>query len=859
MAFRADRVSFDAVAALQESLGCPEPLAWVLVRRGLVTPEAAREFLASDGPLDDPEEIPGISEAADRLAVALKRGERVVIHGDYDCDGISSTAILFEALEARGGNVGAFLPSRFTDGYGVSVATVERLSDDGCQLLVCVDCGTTAVEALTRARDLGMDAIVCDHHLAGGLRPPAILANPALGRGSEALPAAAGVTFKLVQALARRVDHGLLAPPPETALDLVALATVADAVPLIGENRRLVARGLAILREGERPGIAALCRAAGVSIAGASARTLGFTIAPAINAAGRLSHPDRALKLLLSRDLREVEPIAVELWSLNSERRSIERDITAQAIAMIEESEKTSSPAALVVVGQNWHEGVVGIVASRLVERFGRPALVLAEVDGEVAKGSGRSLPGVDLHALVAGASGRLTRWGGHQGAVGVQLAARDVAGFAEELAAVAEPVRAAIERARVRVVDAVVGVRELGLDVAEALETLAPFGRGNPDIALLVPGCQVEQTATVGDGHRVLRLRGSGAHARAICFAGRGRAVIEAGRPHDAIVRLGVGRWQDTVAPDVVVEELGPVEVGGEPLRGACAPACTIECPARIRLPRTPAALGRGEDDGSVARIRDRRGEGSVVPIVAALAGADGGVVMVVSDVARRRRALEEILEPSRFGVEAVLLVGARCDRAEAEARRALARGGPVLAMMEYGILADFEIPTGAHVVLVDPPTSPREWRAAEVRALGSWLHLTWGPAEADVARSALHERLDLRPAATVVWRALQGARERPWGDDLDGDLLGTEGVMRHPEAVSEAIAALAELGLVSSGGSIARIPSASARPLAESARAKASAKALEAGERFIASCGVRSGDPLPGSSGVGRGIVSV
>ena len=308
MSWRAARVGFAQVAALEEALGLPEPVAWTLVRRGLGDPAAAREFLAADGPLAPPEDLAGIGEAADRLARAVRGGERIAVHGDYDCDGVSSTAVLVSALRGRGGRVEPFLPSRFTEGYGVAESTVERLAGGGARLLVCVNCGTSAVEALTRAVELGMEPIVLDHHLAGGRRPPGILANPALGRPAEDLPAAVGVVHMLVRALAARFDDGALAPDPDDGIDLVALATVADAVPLTGDNRRRVARGLRAIRERPRPGIAALCAAAEIEPRTVGARTLGFTLAPCINAAGRLAHADRALELLLAPDRETRRP-----------------------------------------------------------------------------------------------------------------------------------------------------------------------------------------------------------------------------------------------------------------------------------------------------------------------------------------------------------------------------------------------------------------------------------------------------------------------------------------------------------------------------------------------------------------------
>ncbi|MEW6583847.1 MAG: single-stranded-DNA-specific exonuclease RecJ, partial [Actinomycetota bacterium] len=600
MAWRAGRVRFADVARLQEALDCPEPLAWALVRRGLGDPADARAFLAASDPatpLSDPEALPGIAEAADRLALAVRRGEKIAVHGDYDCDGITSTAVLVQALRARGADVRPFLPSRFTDGYGVSAATVEMLAGEGCRVLVCVDCGTTAVDPLTRAVELGMDPVVCDHHLAAGARPPGILANPALGRGTEDLPAAAGVVLKLTRALAARFDGDRLAPDALDGIDLVALATVADAVPLVGENRVLVARGLAAMRTAPRPGIAALCRAAGVASRALDARHLGFTLAPCLNAAGRMAHPERGLDLCLAGTAQEADALAAELWGMNLERRDVERRIVDEAVAMIDASPpEVRDASALVLAGDGWHEGVVGIVASRIVERYSRPAVILTR-DGERAKGSGRSLPGVDLHALVAAASQRLVRWGGHQGAVGLELRSADIEEFRRALGTAADGVRGAIERARVRAVDAVAAVSDLSLKLAEGIDALAPFGRGNPEVRLAVPGCAVVRTNRVGDDgrHLEVRIQGHGAHARSIGFGmGPRQAEIDGDARHDAVVRLGVERYQELVSPRVTLEALEPL-AARPPVRGMCAQACDAACPQRAVLDAaaldTPAA----------------------------------------------------------------------------------------------------------------------------------------------------------------------------------------------------------------------------------------------------------------------------
>ncbi len=843
MSWRAARVAFADVAALQEALEVPEPVAWVLARRGLTDPAVAREFMRSDGPLAPPEDLPGIAEAADRLARAVQGGERIAVHGDYDCDGICSTAILVAALRGRGADVVPFLPSRFAEGYGVAVPTVEALAARGARVLVCVDCGTSAVEALTRAVDLGMEPIVADHHLAGGHRPPGILANPALGRPPEDLPAAAGVVHMLVRALAGRLDRGGLAPDPDEGLDLVALATVADAVPLVGDNRRRVAQGLRAMRERPRPGIAALCAAASLEPRVVSARSLGFTLAPCINAAGRMGHPDRALELLLAPDAATADPIGRELWELNSERREVERDIVEQAIAMVEaEPDEIRAAGIVVAAGDGWHEGVVGIVASRLVERFERPAIVLSRT-GEVAKGSGRSLPGVDLHALVGAASGGLTRWGGHPGAVGLELPAAAVAAFREELTLAAEGARAAIARARVRIVDAVVGGRDLTLETAEALDALAPFGRGNPAVRLVMPGAEVASPSAVGQGrHLQVRLRSGGVHARAIGFRMGERArSVDVERRHDAILGLEIERWQGLVSPRVQVEALEALDAR-PPLPGQCAQACDAACPQRLPLAGLRALVAAEPDEPlppsapPPAGVRDRRDQGASLAVLAALAGADRGVVAVVCDVARRRAALEGALEPGRLGVEVAVLGGARCDPGALALRLAQARGVPALAMVEYGRLPDVELPGDVHVALVDPPSSPADNAWAVHHAAGRWLHLVWGEAETALAREAAEDEWALRPAVTALWLALRDGAHHPWGEDLERLLLGDGPISRSPRVAARALAVLAEVGLVDMDDDGVRAASDPARrDLESSPRFRACRDRLEAVRAYL------------------------
>ena len=822
--WRASRVAYSDVRHLEQALGCSEPMAWILVRRGLADPEAARAFLSADGELADPLAIDGVEDAAARLAQAIASGESVAIHGDYDCDGVCSTAILAQALRSRGATVTTFLPSRFTDGYGVSEATVERLADDGARLLVCVDCGTSSVEALTRATELGMDVMVLDHHLAAGARPPGIIVNPALGRGMDAMPAAAGVVFDVVRVLARG-DEGLLAGDPEEGVDLAGLATVADSMPLIEGNRRLVHRALQSIRRGERPGIVALLAAAGQGYRGIGPRGLSFTLAPAINAAGRLSEASRALDLMIETDPARAREMAEELWDLNARRREVERQVTAEAIATVEAS---GDPKGVVVVaGEGWHEGVVGIVASRVVERFGCPAIVLS-TDGDTAKGSGRSLPGLDLHAIVADASEPLTRWGGHSGAVGVSLATRDIPMFREMMEAAARGRSADLDRARTREVEAVVAAADLTLPNAEELEALAPFGRGNPEPRIVLPGCAVSGVSRVGEGkHLKARLSASGVGVPAIGFSmgRRAPAITEAGEDarYDAVARLEVERWQDTMGPRVSLDDLAALPAG-PPVGGACNDACDAACDLRVPAAAIGDMVGRpfGPEAPVQAveapiEVRDRRGEGRALSLMCALAGADRGVVGVVADVPRRRAALSDVLFPGRLGVDVAVLGGDRCDAEAVRGRLALARGGPVLALLDYAALADVPLPPDVHLVAIDPPMSHAQADWLRAAAAGRVAHLAWGADEAHIALQVALADLAVRDTARAIWPGLKSHPEGiPWGSECDLVLAGDGIVTRSPRALAIALAALVDAGLITvDARGIALVPDAPAANL--------------------------------------------
>src|SRR5436305_4753972 len=422
---RVDPCDVGAVLALEREIGVGHVLAQVLVRRGFGDPAAARAWLAADE-RHEPSAFDGIDDACDLILLHVDAGNRITIHGDYDVDGVTSTAILVGVLRRLGAEVDWFLPSRAEDGYGLSLATVERLAARGTRLLVTADCAITAVDEVAAARAAGLDVVVTDHHAprADGRLPDAPIVHPALCGYPCPDLCAAGVAFKLVQAL----DAAAAQDPAraEEDLDLVALATVADCVPLRGENRRLVRAGLRALAHTAKPGLRALMRIAQADPSGLDAHTIGFRLAPRINAAGRLHRADAGPDLILTEDEARAAVVAEELDRANAERRDVETRILFGAEALLAAD---GERPAHVLAGEDWHPGVIGIVASRLAERHHRP-MVLIALDGDAGTGSGRSIPGFDLLAGLTAGAPHLRRYGGHRAAAGLEIARAELDAF---------------------------------------------------------------------------------------------------------------------------------------------------------------------------------------------------------------------------------------------------------------------------------------------------------------------------------------------------------------------------------------------------------------------------------------------
>jgi single-stranded-DNA-specific exonuclease len=567
------------VERLRRELGLSGVLAQVLVRRGMADPVDARAFLAADEE-HPPEAFSAIGEAVAVMLGHVARGTRITIHGDYDVDGICSTAVLVRTLRGLGADVDSYLPDRAGDGYGLNVETVRRLAARGTQLLVTVDCAITAVEEVAEARTLGMDVVVSDHHAprADGGLPLAPIVHPRLcGYPCPELCATA-VAYKLaqallmaaargeaaarsegVQALGARAREMLARRTLEQDLDLVALATIADVVELRGENRTLVRRGLRALASTAKPGLRALMAVARVDPAKLDERSVAFALAPRLNAAGRLYRADAGLELILTEDPLRAAQIADELDSANRERREVEMRIRFQAEAQMAE---LGERAAYVLAHEDWHPGVIGIVASRLVERSGRPVVLIA-LDGDTGKASGRSVEAFDLLAGLSACCEHLLRYGGHRAAAGLEIERARVADFADALCAHAERVLDPQDLVAVERVDAIVGGDELGMTLAEELRAVAPLGRGNRPVSLMVADATFTDVRPMGEGkHARFTVESHGARARAVAFGCGGRLPsTDDGEELQATFTLEVNEWNGVSEPRLVLRETQVLE----------------------------------------------------------------------------------------------------------------------------------------------------------------------------------------------------------------------------------------------------------------------------------------------------------
>lgn len=523
------------------------PLAALLVQRGHGTPEAARRFLRPElASLSDPFVLSGLAEAVEVIADTAASGGAILVHGDYDVDGQCATALLVRTLRAGGITAHGFVPNRLRDGYDFGPAGLREAQRLGVQLILTCDCGITAVDAVAASRAAGFRVVVTDHHLPSTVLPSAdaVIDPQQPGDTSDlGMLSGTGIAFKLAQALAPRL--GLPANFCWHLLDLVALATIADVVPLVGENRILVKHGLRLLGCSRWPGVRALLHAAGVDPSEVRAGQVGYTLAPRLNAAGRIADAGLGLQLLLSDDESECQQIAAQLEHLNRERQAIDQRILDEALATVERDyADPETHRAIVLASEGWHPGVVGIVASRVVERFGRPTFLIA-LEGDLGKGSGRSVESFDLHAALHACAASLERFGGHRMAAGLTIRREMLAQFREQFNAVALEQLPLADLGPEQRVD----LELQPTDVSDELERwgrhLEPCGMGNPAPVFGVRQVRLDGMRTVGTNHLKATFLAGGRSLDAIAFNWADRVGQLGSAAVDVAFRLERNEWQ--------------------------------------------------------------------------------------------------------------------------------------------------------------------------------------------------------------------------------------------------------------------------------------------------------------------------
>lgn len=526
----------------------PPLIRHLLYHRGVRSEdEAARFLFLEPHPEHAPNLLPGMEQAVERLSTAIRDSEGIAVFGDFDVDGVTAAALLTEALGELGARVVTYIPNRFSEGYGLNVGAITTLRERGASLLLAADCGTSSIEEVEHARRLGMDVIILDHHTVPPALPPAVaLVNPKLlpAAGQESPLgelASVGVTYEAMAALYQALAR---AWHPQRFLDLVAIGTVADLAPLVGENRYLVKEGLAAIAGGNRLGLSALITAAGLQPECVDSEAIAYTLSPRLNAAGRLAHADLSLRLLLTQDEAEAGEVAHELNALNRERQRQ----TAQALATAAElltAEDAQAPL-IFIDHPDISEGIVGLVASKLVDERYRPAIVCQSGESE-SRGSCRSIPEFDIVDALRRQAHLLVRYGGHPRAAGFTVANANLPALKKALLEQAARVLAAKELSPALTIDAELPLGRLRGEDIRWLQCFQPYGQGNPEPTFLSRGVSVAETRLLGnDGqHLRLKLKDGAVTWPAIAF-GMGERAVEAGQRVDVVYSLASERWGD-------------------------------------------------------------------------------------------------------------------------------------------------------------------------------------------------------------------------------------------------------------------------------------------------------------------------
>ena len=570
------------------SAGYSPLTAMVLAARGLKNGTDATNYLGCSCAMPDPFLMTDMDLAAGRVGLAMARGEKIAVFGDYDVDGITATCLLSDFLRRHGADVISYIPGRMEEGYGLNPMAIRQLHGEGVKLIITVDCGITAISEATMCKELGIDLVITDHHECKDTLPNAIAVvdphRPDGGYPHKTL-SGVGVAFKLAAALCGSQDEVL-----EEYADMVCLGTVADVMPLQGENRVFVSRGLKSLKNTRRPGIAALMKESGCTADNISASSIGFMLAPRINAAGRMGKIELATELFLTKDAERASYLAKALCDLNRQRQSVESEIYDQAIAMLPQGQL---PEAIVLAGETWHQGVVGIVASRIAEEYSCPAFLIC-MDGNHGKASSRSYGGFNLFSSLSTLSPLLESYGGHELAAGFTISRSKIDEFRENICALAGEFYAQVDERTTLEVDCAVTADILSVAGIDSLNVLEPTGNGCPKPVLMMERLQVERINMVGGGrHMRLRLRQGRWGLNAIYFSATPEtASIEPGDLVDVAFMPQINEFRGERSVQLNVMDIRP----------SCAAPCTAESAGYRALRR-----GQLTADAAAALLPDR------------------------------------------------------------------------------------------------------------------------------------------------------------------------------------------------------------------------------------------------------------
>lgn len=551
--------SLETVRSLARSCGFTPLAAAALCARGIDTPEAARAFLETDpAKLHDPMLLPDMAKARDTIRRAIEQGKKIAVFGDYDVDGVTSTCVMTRVLRSLGADVRHYIPDRLSEGYGLSMGAMDRLAQDGIGLIVTVDSGVSAFEEIARARELGMEVVVTDHHECREELPDAnAVVNPK--RADSTYPfaelAGVGVAFKLACALA---GDGQQRAVLEQYADLVALGTVADVMLLVGENRIIVAAGLRRMAETQNVGLSMLLHESGQQGKRLTASTISFILAPRINAAGRLGHADMAAELFLTDDPRRAQTLAMALCEQNKQRQATENQILEQALQKLRREYDPLEDQVIVLAGEDWHHGVIGIVSSRICDRYACPTVLIALEDG-IGKGSGRSVKGFNLYEALCDSAPLLERFGGHELAAGLTIREENIQQFHENMEAWAREHVNPQELMPILHIDCPIAPEFISTEATRGLDVLEPFGMGNPQPVFSMCDLLVEEITPISsDRHVRLTLSKDGQTYTAMLFGtGQGGCGFAQGNYVDAAFCLEINEYRGRCSVQLVIRDI--------------------------------------------------------------------------------------------------------------------------------------------------------------------------------------------------------------------------------------------------------------------------------------------------------------